>query len=156
MKKLITMGAMLICAMALTSCGGAKDAAVSGADPAQIAGVLNESVNFSEELSEVSEDVILRRYGLDSNLVEAAAGYTGTPAVVDEIAVFKTTDVAAVEDAADARIESQKTTYSSYAPGEMPKLDDAVVTTIGDCVVVCVSDDASAAVSDILSAVAQN
>ena len=154
MKKLAAIIAGLLCAAALTSCG-TQNAAVNGADPAQIAGILNESVHFTEELTEVSGDVVLRRYGLGSDTVEAAAGYAGTPAVVDEIAVFETKDTDAVLEAVNARIESQKTNYASYAPGEVPKLEDAVVETLGDCVVVCVSEDSSAVVSDILSAITE-
>lgn len=154
MKKITAIIALLLCMAALTSCG-TKNVTVSGQDPAQIAAMLNESVHFTEELTEISENVLLRRYGLDSGTVEAAAGYAGTPAVVDEIAVFKTSDVGSVTEAANARIESQKTNYASYAPGEVPKLDDAVVETLGDCVIVCVSEDPSAEVSDILSAFAE-
>ena len=140
---------------ALTSCGK-QNTDTNETDAAEIAAILNESVHFTEELTEVSGDVLLRRYGLDGGTVEAAAGYAGTPAVVDEIAVFKTSDIEAVTEAANARIESQKTNYASYAPGEVPKLEDAVVETLGDCVVVCVSEDPSAEILDILSAVAEN
>ena len=146
---------MLLCAASLTACG-AKNTASDGFDPAQIASMLNKSAHFSEELSEASQDILLRRYGLDDTTVEAASGYAGTPAVVDEIAVFKTDDIEAVTEAAMTRIASQKTTYESYAPNEMPKLNDAVVETIGDCVVVCVSNDPSADVSDMLLAFAKN
>ena len=113
-------------------------------------------MHFTEELTEVSEDVIVRRYGLDGSDVVYAAGYAGTPAVVDEIAVFETTDTNAVLEAVNARIESQKTNYASYAPDEVPKLEDAVIAAVGDCVVVCVSEDPSATVSDIISAAAEN
>ena len=155
MKKVLSIIAALSCIAALASCGN-QSTSSGGADPAEIAAALNESVNFTEELSAVSDDVLLRRYGLDSDTVEAVSGYVGTPAVVDEIAVFKTSDIEAVEDAANARIESQTTNYLSYAPGEVPKLDDAVVKAVGDCVVVCVSEDSSATVTDILSAFAQD
>lgn len=155
MKKLTAVIAGLFCAALLVSCG-TQNVTVTGADPAEIAAVLNESVNFSEELTEVSENVLLRRYGLDSDTVKAAAGYAGTPAVVDEIAVFKTDDIEAVEEAANARIESQKTNYASYAPDEVPKLEDAAVNVLGDCVIVCVSNDTSAVVTDILSTFAEN
>ena len=154
MRKLTAIIAAFICVLALASCGTVKEAAMDG-DAAEIAAMLNETVHFSEELTEVSENVLLRRYGLDGDSVAAAAGYAGTQAVVDEIAVFKATDADAVLDAANARIESQKTNYASYAPDEVPKLDDAVVTLIGDCVVVCVSNDSSTEVADILSAFAQ-
>ena len=155
MRKLAAIIAMLICISALASCG-TQNMVETESDATEIAAILNESVHFTEELTEISADVLLRRYGLDSDIVEAAAGYAGTPAVVDEIAVIKTTDVDTVSDAANARIESQKINYASYAPGEVPKLEDAVIETLGDCVVVCVSEDPSATVLDILSAIAEN
>ena len=155
MRKLTAIIAGIICAAALTACG-TQNIASNGTDPAEIAAALNESANFSEELTEVSADVLLRRYGLGSDTVEAAAGYAGTPAVVDEIAVFKTSDVESVSEAANARIESQITNYTSYAPDEVPKLNGATVKVIGDCVVVCVSNDTQDEVIDILSTFAQD
>ena len=154
MRKLTAIIAGLLCAMILTSCGGGHEI-IKSIDPAAIADALNETVSFSEELAEVSEDVLLRRYGLDSDTVYAASGYIGTPAIVDEIAVLQTSDVEAVGEAARARIESQKVNYASYAPDEVPKLENALVKVIGDCVVVCVSNDAPETVTDILSAFAQ-
>ena len=46
-------------------------------------------------------------------------------------------------------IEKQKTTYTSYAPNEVSKLDDCVVETVGDYVIVCVSEDSSSVQSII-------
>ena len=42
-------------------------------------------------------------------------------------------------------IEDQITSFESYVPGEVAKLKDAVVRTVGRYVAVCVSDDSAAA-----------
>ena len=75
--------------------------------------------------------------------------YISTMATPEEIAVFQadgamTTDVLA--ERARMRMESQKESYASYAPSEVPKLDSAVIETVGDFVIVCVcADNAKAA-----------
>ncbi len=172
MKKLLMLTAGLMCILALTACGGSTAGDTSG-DTAQTeasqtgetenmavktAAILNETAHFAEDLTEMSSDAVMRRYGLDGETVVNAAGYAGTPAVVDEIAVFEAKDVDKVIEAANARIESQKTNYSSYAPDQVPKLDDAVIMRLGnsDCVAVCVSEDTSETISNILSAVADD
>ena len=168
MKKILMIIAGLMCVCALTACGGgAKDAEDNTAQTEEgaaegiavkTAAILNETVHFGEDLTEMSADAVMRRYGLDGTGVTNAAGYAGTPAVVDEIAVFETKDTDKVLEAVNARIESQKTNYSSYAPDQVPKLDNAVAMKLGDydCVAVCVSEDAPETVTDILTAIAED
>ena len=177
MKKILMTAAALSCVIALASCGGGKntddtqtpdtaqaDTAQSEAAPvgdtsaSRIAAILNKTAHFTEELTEMSPDAVMRRYGLDGETVTNAAGFAGTPAVVDEIAVFETKDADKVMEAVNARIESQKTNYASYAPGEVPKLDDAVAEPLEgtDCIVVCVSEDPSATIRNILTAIAED
>ena len=54
--------------------------------------------------------------------------------------------------AAEARITSQKDSFATYIPEEVPKLDNAVVETHGRYLIVCVSgqDNASEIISDYL------
>ena len=75
--------------------------------------------------------------------------YTGTPAVVDEITIFKTSDTESVKEKAEQHIETQKQHTQAMHRMEVSKLDDCVVETVGDYVIVCVSGDSSSVQSII-------
>ena len=78
-------------------------------------------------------------------------GYTGDCALLisskatpEEVAVFQADSVFSTEDLTEfaaQRLDRQKESYADYAPAEMPKLESAVVRTIGDFVIVCVCAD---------------
>ncbi len=143
MKRFIMPIAALTIAAALTGCA-AKEINVN-----ELASDLAKNAKFTEQLTEVSSDITAKRYGLDSEAVEECAAYAGTKAVVDEVAVFKSKDVDTVKEQALKHIEAQKSSYSSYRPDEVPKLDDSIITVVGDYVIVCVSEDSSVAESII-------
>ncbi|MCD8390574.1 MAG: DUF4358 domain-containing protein [Firmicutes bacterium] len=150
MKKITAVIAGVIMLLMLAACGESISLDVNTA-----ADALAENVEFSEELTEVSSNIALKKYGLDEETVSEAAAYCGTAAVVDEIAVFKTEDTEAVEEKAREHIASQKESYESYAPNEVPKLDAAVIETVGDCVIVCVSNDDSESVSSVIAGLSE-
>lgn len=150
-KKLFIASASIIMTAALAACGSSGITA----DASTVADTISASVSFSETLTKVSANVELKKYGIDEDLVSDAAGYSSTAAVVDEIAVFKTDDTAAVYEKAQAYIAAQKESYTSYAPNEVPKLDSAVIEEIGDYVIVCVSDDTSENVLQVIEGLAE-
>lgn len=149
-KKITALFTAAAAALALVSCSSAVSI-----DSKTAADKLASSVAFSETLSEISSNVLVKKYGLDESAVTDAAGYCGTAAVVDEVAVFKTTDTAAVADAAQKHIQSQKDSYTSYAPNEVPKLDEAVIETVGDSVIVCVSNDSKGNVENVIAGLSE-
>ena len=81
--------------------------------------------------------------------VEEAVVYMGSGATAEEIAVFACKDADAAKNqvtpVVKQHIEDQITSFESYVPGEVAKLKDAVVRTVGRYVAVCVSDDSAAA-----------
>lgn len=126
------MAMLLLCAC------GAKE--LSAADTASY---IVSQCEFSEQLNEISPEITIKRYGLDADIIEECAAYSATNAVVDEVAVFKSSDAEAVMEGVEKHIVSQKELYASYAPDEVKKLDDAVIKVVGDCIILCVSPDAS-------------
>ena len=109
---------------------------------------LQESGAFSDILSPVELNIAAQFYGIDAADVSESKVLCSTGATTEEIGLFKcvSTEAASrVKAAAEARVESQRTAYESYAPGEMPKLDDAIVTMNGVYVFYIVSNDASKA-----------
>lgn len=143
MKKKILAVLSITMAAVLAGCGAKT------IDVHEFASSLASEGKFAEQLTEVSSDITEKRYGIEAADVEECAAYAGTKAVVDEVAVFKAANVENVKEQAQKHIETQKDSYSSYRPDEVPKLDDSVVTVSGDYVIVCISEDSSAAKSII-------
>lgn len=113
--------------------------------------LLSEEV-FSDILSPVPTDIAANVYGFDKEDVKNAVVYCSTGATTEEIGMFKCVDEEAagrVLEKAKARIESQKTAYVSYAPGEVPKLEDSFVKSDGIYVFYIVSVD-NAKVTEIM------
>lgn len=113
-------------------------------DLAALSSQLEQSGAFSDILSPVTKEIAASFYGFDSAEVTECVVLCSTCATTEEIALFK----CANEDAATklkanatARVETQRTVYESYAPGEMPKLDDAIVKQNGLYVFYIVSAD---------------
>ncbi len=101
---------------------------------------------FSDILDTVSAEVAAGLYGIEPGDVEESRLMCSTGATAEEIGLFKCTDeeaAARVEAKANDRIKLQKKAYESYAPEEIPKLDDAVITKKGAYVFYVVSTDSS-------------
>ena len=127
MKKLVFGLAAVMMCVSLAGCGG------KAVDINELASALSSDGKFAEQLTEVSSDIAEKRYMISDG----------------EITIFKTSDTESVKEKAEQHIEKQKTTYTSYAPNEVSKLDDCVVETVGDYVIVCVSEDSSSVQSII-------
>lgn len=153
MKKtiLIVLAAcLLLCAFAGCGDNGANEG--KEYDLEALSKSLADSGAFSDILSPVKKEIASTLYGFDSADIEELSLSCSTGATTEEIGLFKCVDEAAagrVLDRAQARIEAQKTAYESYAPGEIPKLDEAYVKSDGVFVFYIVSKDA-AKVSEIM------
>ncbi len=147
MKKTITLLlAACLLVTALAACG--SKTAAKDYDLAAMAADLKSNGGYSDIISPVEKDVAAKLYGVDAAGISDAQVYCSTKATTEEIGLFKCTDEkasAALYEAAKARVESQRATYSSYAPGEMPKLDDAIVKQDGNYVFYIVTADSSKA-----------
>ena len=140
MKKILTgILAFILSVMCLTGCGG-KEIDINTASNTILSGV-----TFAEDLQPASENIALKRLGVNAADVESSVAYVSTNAVVDEFAIIKSANTENVEAAIRAHIDSQSATYASYAPDEVAKLDGAIVKVVGDCVIYVVSSDNAAA-----------
>ena len=147
MKKVFTiiLAAGLLIA-ALSACG--SKTAGKDYDLAAMATDLKANGGYSDIISPVEKDVAAKLYGVDTATISDCQVYCSTKATTEEIGLFKCTDekaAAALLTAAKARVESQREIYSSYAPAEMPKLDDAIVKQDGNYVFYIVTADSSKA-----------
>ena len=147
MKKALTLilaAGLLIAALA--ACGGKTTA--KDYDLAAMAADLKTNGGYSDIISPIEKNVAAKLYGVDAATISDCQVYCSTKATTEEIGLFKCTDetaAASLLTAAKARVESQRDTYSSYAPAEMPKLDDAIVKQDGNYVFYIVTADSSKA-----------
>ena len=141
-KRAVLILAACLFIAAFAGCG--KKTEAKDLDLAAMAADLKDNGGFSDILSPIETSVAAKLYGVDAATVSDSQVYCSTKATTEEIGLFKCTDEAAAEKlltAGEARVESQRTTYSAYAPGEMPKLDDAIVKQSGSYVVYVVTAD---------------
>lgn len=145
MRKVITL---VMAALFVFAAGCAQKTNGLNVDAAAAADKLASSVKFSDQMTAVEEKTALKLYGLDPGAVAGVKAYESSGATAEEIAVFEAKDDASagkVREAAQKRIENQKSAFQDYQPKEMAKLKDPVLVTTGRFVVLCVSNDNSTA-----------
>lgn len=131
-----------LCAALLCGCGE-KPVVI---DINELAFELCSSDLFAEEMNNMSENLLRKRYGIEEgDYLEYKAG-AGTRAVVDEYLIIKTDpanpdNAARVQSAIEKHINNQMDSYEDYRPDEMPKLEDYVYVSCGDYQIMVVSDN---------------
>jgi len=141
MKRIILSVCTLGLCLALSACGGKPQAPFAPGDDGQ---TLLESGAFSEPLVEIDRDVACILYGIDQDTVSACAVYGSTGATAEELAIFTLQDSGGAEAALKAleqRVEDRRDEMEDYIPGELPKLDKAVVERREDSVLMVVASD---------------
>ena len=147
MKKILAFVLALCMALSLCACGGSKAKEI---DLDALAEELLASGAFTDLLSQPAAGVAARLYGFEDGDVVKAVLYTGTGATAEEIFLAEASDSAsasALKAACEHRVETQKLAFENYAPGEVSKLDGAVLVTSGNVVIFVVAADAAAAQS---------
>lgn len=143
MKKLLSVLLSAGLFFSLTACGGKE------ADPPRDfttadAQTLLDSSAFSEPLEEIDREIACSLYELDPDQVSEAAVYGSTGATAEELAVFVFSDADAAADAKihfENRIANRTEDMKSYLPGEVPKLEKAVLEVRGATLLFVVAND---------------
>jgi len=152
-KKILTLAAVAVTALALTGCGGSKsggsdDSAELSIDVAALASELNEKTITTDELAENESSMLSTIYFTEDGQVEESSFYMSGGATADEICVVKCTDedtAKAVAELFQTRADNQAELYSTYNTDEEAKLKDAIVRSSGVYAVFVVCDDYDAA-----------
>lgn len=142
-KALIALAAALC--LLLSACG---EKAAQTYDPAATAGALMESEAFSDALEALDKDVVAAYYGLDEGTLSDCAVYTSLTAGAEEIAVLTLSSEDAAKTALEAlrgHVEDQKAALKDYQPGEVSKLDGAILDQRGSSALLVVAADKEAA-----------
>lgn len=138
MKNILIL--LLTAALILMSACSIQDKADLSVDLEAAAGELLESGVFEEALTQADEDTAKKLYSIE-NAVSFRL-YVGSGATASELALLEfgsEEDAKAALPLAQERVTSQKESFASYLPGEVKKLEDAVVEQYGRYVVVCIS-----------------
>lgn len=144
MKRALSSIMVLLCVFALAGCGKGSSGEATGYDIDELSAKIVDSGAFSDILSEVNDDIVISYYGFDAADVDTMRVYISTGATTEEVGLFKCKDSEAASRVlakAQDRAQAQKDAYQSYAPGEVPKLDDAVIKADGVYVFYIVAND---------------
>lgn len=145
MKKRV-FALILVClalALALAGCGGKKPFVVD-----DVVEGLNGSAAFSEALEGLERDVFVRYYGLDGGALVDGAAYGSTGATAEEFAVLvfeDEGDAKVAEETLQGHVADQIEANRDYRPGDIPKLEKAIVERRENTVLLLVANDYEAA-----------
>ena len=133
---------LLAALLLLSGCGGASE---KSAYTAEDVTTLLDSGAFTGDMEQVESTVAVSLFGLDADTVEEITCYMATNSSVsaDEVAVFVLTDedaAVAAESACQAHVESRIESSAQYCPDQVPKLEDAVISRLGNTVLLAVGE----------------
>lgn len=147
-KQIAGVFTLLLCLL-LTACQSSGGSTAS-IDLNTLKDNILENVTFDTEMVELEEEAARQQYGVDDSV--SVTALTGSSAKVDEVALFEAKDETAAGEIVSLlknHIEKQKNDYASYAPNEVPKLDNAVLLQNGKYVALCITSDYKTAESTI-------
>ena len=143
LKKLL-LPLLLVCCLALTACGSGGGASKAGVDPTATAQALLDSGAFEGALDTIDTEVACTLYGIDYADVTDGIVYGSLSAGAEEIAIFRLNSTEKAEAALaglEQRVADQKAALKDYQPQEVSKLDNAIVTCLGDSAILVVAAD---------------
>ena len=149
-KRILSLVLALACMCSLSACGG--DKAPAGYDTGALK-LMSEKGAFSEELEPLEGDIVfalygLADYGLTLEFLTDAASIRSTGSTCEEasVLVWKTEEQAVLaKQALQDYLQSQIDTNQNYRPAEIPKLENAKLSQLGNTVLLAVANDYSAA-----------
>ena len=139
MMKLFGLAAAAVCLLALAGCGG-QSGGEAGYTKEQVQTILDSGA-FTDELDELDCDTAWALYQLDGVIYRSAG------ATCEELSLLIFSDSGAAQTAQgalEAYLQSQIENNRDYRPGEIPKLEDAVLRQEGSTVLLAVSADTPA------------
>ena len=136
MKKYFKIIPVLVLMMLVVGCGKIEEIVIT-----ELSETLASSVAFSEQLTQIDTENIEKRYSLNSKDYSEITAFTGTAAVCDEYVIVKTETPGAMKEKLGKYIEDKRKIYEDYRPGEVYKLDNAVIEEYNNAVVMIITAD---------------
>lgn len=100
---------------------------------------------FKDNLSKVSDALVISNYQLDGDYVRSAALFMSGGSTAEEVAVFEVDSAKNAEKLKKLikqRVENKKKDFENYLPAEMPKLNNPLIVQKGNVVILVISDSA--------------
>ena len=148
--KLFGLVAAVVCLLALAGCGG-QSGGEAGYTKEQVQELLDSGA-FTDVLDELDCDTAWALYGLEEaglsreDLTDGVI-YRSAGATCEELSLLIFADSGAAktaQGALESYLQSQIENNRDYRPGEIPKLEDAVLRQEGSTVLLAVSADTPA------------
>ena len=147
-KKISGLVGALLCGVLLCGCGNKTvsfDVSALGND-------LKSQIVYQDELMELDADTASMFLNLSDIDIVNSAIYEGSGATAEEIVVLECSsadEASKAKSMLEDRVKEQKESFTDYVPGELTKLDAAVIKSAGNYAILSVSDDSSKASSII-------
>ncbi len=140
MKKVL-LTVMTVClVILLTGCG--EQNKLTKIDMDGMIDYMGKYLTFDDQLSELPQDTITWRYGVDED-VEARV-FIGSGATSEEYGIFKATDekkAKLVYETMEEHLEDMRDSFAMYLPKETKKIDNSYLSLQGVYVIFAVSAD---------------
>ena len=136
--KLFTI-VTVVAAFVLGACGGKK----ADFDVDALGNELNEQITYADTLMPLDLDTAGMFLNLSGINVTKAAIYEGSGGTAEEIVVLECAtedDAKKAEEVLRTRVSEQIESFTDYVPGELTKLNAAVIKVNGKYAVLSVSD----------------
>ena len=138
MKKVIPI---FLALLFLTGCGSQPEQEI---DPEEMGPRLLEEAGFPETMVPLEAPMLEALYQIDSDRLDSFYGAVSGGATAEELLLLKVSqeeDVQAIYDRLAQHLEDRTESFADYVPEEGEKLDNAILTTVGQTVVLCICGD---------------
>lgn len=136
MKKRFRIIPAIMLLIMLVGCGKIDEVVT-----AELSETLRSSVMFSEQLTQIDTGNIEKRYSLNAKDYSEITAFVGTAAVCDEYLIVKTDSPDAMKEKLGKYIGDKRKIYEKYRPGELDKLDNAIIEAYENAVTMIITAD---------------
>ena len=128
MKRTLMIFLAVIVVLSVSACGNKAD--ISNASAVDIAASVKEGVTFVDDMLEVKNEIVADFYSLPEGVTEMKVYMSSSGATSEELAIFKCKDAQTAElvkKACEKRIEDLNEKFEDYIPGELTRLENAII-----------------------------
>lgn len=131
---------LIAAAIMMEGCGKeSKSLKINGKNITDLENKLSFKEYFSGEITEVSLEVVNSIYQI-GEYGEAVYSNMSSSSLAEEVTIFKVKDMENAKNQAQKYLDSRKQDFKDYNPGELKKLEEAIIFSSGDYLVIVVSN----------------
>ena len=128
MKRTLIIFLAVIVVVSVSACGNKTD--ISNASAVDVAASIKEALTFVDDMLEVKNEIVTDFYSLPEGVTEMKVYMSSSGATSEELAIFKCKDAQTAElvkKACEKRIEDLNEKFEDYIPGELARLENAII-----------------------------